>query len=124
MWTFQPRAPLYHNIIMFISIESMSLCIFCAGLESQGTQTQVNRGFQALSLGFKVNPTVNDLELFVFEAGEQIRIFFNAQKHADKPIPCYLSVNHLTYKVYGSQASGYGFKRAYRNLIKPRLQKH
>lgn len=66
MWTFQPRAPLYHNIIMFISIESMSLCIFCAALESQGTQTQVNRSFQVLSLGFKVNPTVNDLELFCF----------------------------------------------------------
>lgn len=85
MWTFQPRAPLYHNIIMFISIESMSLCIFCAALESQGTQTQVNRSFQVLSLGFKVNPTVNDLELFVFEAGEQIKNFYCAkQRQTDR----------------------------------------
>lgn len=103
MWTFQPRAPLYHNIIMFISIESTSLCIFlrCPGITGNTNTSQP----QLSSVIARVQSESNSewFGAFCFW-GRRANQRFLLRKTGDKLIPCYLSVNHLTYKVYSSHA--------------------
>lgn len=68
MWTFLPRASLFRNIIMFISIESTSPCILLLWYGSAGQRKHRSTivAFRVSSLGLRVDPEINDLKLFAF----------------------------------------------------------